>query len=89
VLTYDYARYGSIKGRLKEISASTFDDSEGKPYYKATTTLDKQNIDSQNNKNPLKAGMTVEASVVTGEKTLLQYLLKPINTAAAKAFTER
>jgi len=89
VLTYDYARYGSIKGKLTKISASTFDDADGKPFYKATSSLDQQYLDSQKGKKSLKAGMTVEANIVTGEKTLLQYLLKPIHTTAGKAFRER
>jgi len=89
VLTYDFARYGSIKGKLTKISASTFTDTDGKPYYKAITTLDKQYLESRKGKQYLKPGMTVEASIVTGEKTLLQYLLKPIHTTAGKAFRER
>jgi len=89
ILTYDYARYGSIKGKLTAISASTFDDPDGKPYYKATTSLNQQYLASRKGKKKLKAGMTVEASIVTGEKTLLQYILKPIHTTAGKAFRER
>jgi len=89
ILTYDYARYGSIDGKLVAISASTFNDAEGKPYYKATITLSKQYIDSSKSKKNLKAGMTVEASIVTGEKTILQYILKPIQAGTGKAFQER
>ena len=89
ILTYDYARYGSLTGKLTSISASTFNDDDGKPYYKATIALDNQYLDSRKGKKQLKAGMTVEASIVTGEKTLLQYILKPIHTTAGKAFRER
>ena len=89
VLTYDYARYGSIKGKLIDISASTFQDEEQKPYYKATTQLETQYLDSRKGRRQLKAGMTVEANIVTGKKTLLQYILKPIHTTAGKAFKER
>ncbi len=89
VLTYDYARYGSIKGKLTSISASTFDDTEGKPYYKAKIELEKQYIGSKRNPRRLRAGMTVQADIITGEKTLLQYLLKPIHRSVSESFTER
>ncbi|MCB1827664.1 MAG: HlyD family type I secretion periplasmic adaptor subunit, partial [Coxiellaceae bacterium] len=91
ITSYYYARYGSINGKLASISATTFDDEEGKPYYKATITLDKQYVGSDKNKLKLKlkAGMTVEAGIVTGEKTLLQYLLKPIHSMTGKSFRER
>ncbi len=89
VLTYDFARYGSINGKLSNISASTFTDENNKPYYKATTTLEHQYVGKGKSHQRLRAGMTIEASVITGEKTLLQYLLKPIQTTTQKAFRER
>jgi len=89
VLTYDYARYGSIKGTLKNISASTFMDQDNKPFYKAIIELDKQYLGADKNARPLKAGMTVQADILTGEKSLLEYLLKPIQRSVSDAFHER
>jgi adhesin transport system membrane fusion protein len=89
ILTYDFARYGSISGKLTKLSASTYDDEEGNPYYRATVTLDKQYIGSNGTRKNLKPGMTVQADIVTGEKTILQYLLKPIHRARDAAFSER
>lgn len=89
VLTYDFARYGSIHGILTALSASTFLDEKGVPYYKATIQLSKQYVGSGEKKRSLLPGMTVEASVITGEKTLLQYLLKPIHRSTSSAFSER
>jgi HlyD family type I secretion membrane fusion protein len=89
VLTYDFARYGAIEGKLANISASTYNDEEGKPYYRATISLDKQYLGNDSNKKYVKPGMTVQADVVTGEKTILQYLLKPIHRARDAAFSER
>lgn len=89
VLTYDYARYGSIQGKLINLSASTFMDKEGKPYYKATISLAQQYVGRGATQKTLRPGMTVEANVQTGSKTLLQYLLKPIRTSASTAFRER
>ena len=89
ILAYDYARYGSISGKLTKISASTFTTEEGDAYYKATIHLDKQSIGSGANEKRLKPGMTVQADINTGQKTILQYLLKPIHRARDSAFSER
>lgn len=89
ILTYDFARYGSITGKLSSISASTFENKEGQPYYLATIKLDKQFFTHRGEKKYLKSGMTVQADIVTGEKTILQYLLKPVHRAGESAFRER
>ena len=89
ILTFDFARYGAITGKLKKLSASTFQESDKEPYYKATITLDKQYIGDNGNEKKLKPGMTVQADIVTGEKTILQYLMKPIHRARDAAFSER
>lgn len=89
LLTYDFARYGAIAGKLTRLSASTFEDKEGKPFYRATIALDQQYLGSGDKKKQLKPGMTVQADIITGEKTLLNYLLKPIHRARDAAFTER
>lgn len=90
VLAYDYARYGSIQGKLSNISASTFLDDKGRPYYRATTTLSVQYIGgAKGMRKQLIPGMTVEANIATGEKTLMQYLLKPIQKTTEAAFKER
>jgi len=90
VISYDYARYGSVKGKLAKLSASTFlDQKTGAPYYKATIDLNSQYIERKGERKKLLPGMTVQADVVTGHKTLLEYILKPIHTARGSAFSER
>lgn len=87
VAAYDYARYGSLKGELIAISATSFKDRQGNPYYKGIISLNLQYANNPENK--LKAGMTLVADIVTGEKTVLQYLLKPIHTTLEASFYER
>lgn len=90
VNTYDYSRYGAIDGKLENISATTFkDEEEGTPYYLGEIHLKHQNLVSDGKKYELLPGMSVQADIITGDKTLLQYLFKPINTAMSSAFTER
>jgi adhesin transport system membrane fusion protein len=89
ILTYDYARFGTIDGKVSNISASTFFDEKGNPYYKAQIQLAKQYLGPPNQKRLLKSGMTVQADIITGSKTLLAYLLKPIQRSVTDAFRER
>ncbi|OAN53687.1 hypothetical protein A6A04_13865 [Paramagnetospirillum marisnigri] len=90
VATYDFVRYGTVKGLLKQISATTYiDEKDASPYYKGWIVLEKPYVGSQSGENPILPGMTVQADIITGDKTLLQYLLKPIHVSLAQAFRER
>lgn len=86
--TYDFSRYGSVQGRLERISATTFTAENGERYYQGSVVLSKNYVGS-NPANLVLPGMTVMADVVTGEKTILQYLLRPVQVATQTAFTER
>lgn len=86
--TYDFSRYGFITGKLDQISASTFAAENGDRFYQGRVLLD-QNYVGHNKENIVMPGMTVMADVITGEKTILQYLLKPIHLSLQTAFSER
>jgi len=89
VTTYDFARYGYIPGELTSVSATTFLNEKGEPYYKAQVKLTKNYVGDQPGMRVVTPGMTVQAEVVTGNKTLLQYMLKPIFTQMDQSFHER
>lgn len=89
VSTYDFARYGGIEGTLDDISAATFLDEEGEPYYKGRVTLAQNHVGGDPEKNLVMPGMTVQADINTGQKTLLEYLLKPIVSSVNESFRER
>lgn len=86
--SYDFSRYGYIQGELAQISATTFKADNGDRSYHGRITLDKNYV-GQNSSNTIVPGMTVMADVITGRKTILQYLLKPIHLSLQTAFTER
>lgn len=89
VTTYDFARYGAISGELKDISASTFLDAEGEPYYRGGVTLDRRYVGSDPELKRILPGMTVQADIKTGKKTLLAYLLNPVISSFKTSFRER
>lgn len=86
--TYDFSRYGFVKGTLDQISATTFQGDKGERFYQGRILLD-QNYVGNDPSNVVMPGMTVMADVITGEKTILQYMLKPIHLSMKTAFTER
>ena len=89
VSTYDTVRYGTIPGTVTQVSASTFQDENGEPYYKATISLAKNHVGSHDGRNLVLPGMVVDARINTGGKTLLEYLLKPVYRSLDNAFDER
>ncbi|ALG72653.1 secretion protein HlyD [Azospirillum thiophilum] len=89
VLTYDFARYGAIPGTLLRISASTFLDEQHRPYYKAIIGLSRNHVGRDDVHHPVLPGMTTQVEMTTGERSLLEYLLKPIYFALSDSFNER
>ena len=87
--SYDPQRFGVIEGEVGRISPSTYLDEENQPYYKAQIILAKKYLGSQPGKYKLIPGMTVTADIRTGEKTVLDYLLKPVYRGFQNAFQER
>ena len=89
ITTFDFARFGSIEGRVSKISASTFKDRKDEVYYKAEIRLSKNYVGSNAAHNIVLPGMVAEVDINTGNRTLLEYLLRPIYQSLDSAFTER
>tara|TARA_R110002049_G_scaffold225521_1_gene397491 strand:- start:101862 stop:103217 length:1356 start_codon:yes stop_codon:yes gene_type:complete len=87
--SYDPQRFGIIEGEVNRISPSTYLDEENQPYYKTQILLAKKYLGTQPEKHKLIPGMTVTADIRTGEKTVLDYLLKPVYRGFQNAFQER
>lgn len=87
--TYNFSRFGGISGELNHVSASSFMDERGNTYFKGVIKLPRNYIGGNPSSNRITAGMTVVADIKTGEKTVLQYLVKPINNALSTSFRER
>ena len=86
---YEVSNYGSLEGFVERMSATTFLDDKNKPYYKAIVKLEKVYIGDDPNSNLILPGMTLEADIQTGSKSVLQYLLKPIFKSGRQALRER
>ncbi|WP_153912525.1 HlyD family type I secretion periplasmic adaptor subunit [Shewanella sp. TC10] len=86
---FDYSRYGALDGVVKRISPSTDSDEKGGVFYKVQIAIDKPYFLDNPDEFALIPGMTGEADIVTGEKSVFQYLWKPVFTNINQAFGER
>ncbi len=89
VTTFDFSRYGSINGTITALSATTFTSEQGTPYYKGMIKLEQHYVGNNPEINKVLPGMIVNADIITGEKSLLAYMLKPIHRSLNSAFIER
>jgi len=87
--SYNASRFGSINGTVKQISATTYLDERGNPYYRSEITLEKSWVGDNPDFMKIIPGMTVQANIETGEKSILDYLLRPISRGFHNAFSER
>jgi HlyD family type I secretion membrane fusion protein len=87
--TYDYSRYGTLEGTLTHVSPTTFTGPKGELYYDGKVAPAKSFLGFEEKRNRLLPGMTADVDIVTGEKTVFEYLLKPVYTLRETAFRER
>jgi adhesin transport system membrane fusion protein len=84
---YDFATYGGLEAMLEHISADTVLDEKGNAFFLVRVRTLSSSIGAQ--KFPIIPGMVAEVDILTGKKSVLAYLMKPILRAKSKAMTER
>lgn len=83
---YDFSIYGALDGKLEHISADTMKDDKDNVFYLVRVRTDRAGFDAS---LPIIPGMTTQVDILTGKKTVLSYLLKPVLRAKQNALTER
>ena len=86
---YDYTIYGGLKANLELISADTITDEEGNSFYLIQVRTDKSHLGSDEHPLLIIPGMVATVDIITGEKSVLAYLLKPVLKARSEAMRER
>lgn len=87
---YDYTVYGGLKARLERIGADTITDEDKKTtYYMITLRTDRSHLGTDEKPLLIIPGMVASVDIITGKKSILSYLLKPIIKARAEALHER
>lgn len=86
---YDFAIYGGLSAQLAHISADSLLDERNEPYFLIQVRTTRNYLGSEKKPLPIMPGMTAQVDILTGKKTVWNYLLKPINKAWHNALTER
>lgn len=90
ITAYDFSIYGGLSGRVRNISAdSIYDEVEKQAYYSALVETDHSYLMKNGRRLPIMPGMISDVEILTGSKSLLRYLFKPVLRAFDEALTER
>lgn len=75
---YDFSIYGGLKGKVKNVSANTITDEKGNSFYLVTVETDKSFLVKNGKPLEIMSGMTADVDILTGKKTVMDFILKPI-----------
>jgi adhesin transport system membrane fusion protein len=87
VAAFDYTTHGTVKAKVTEISADSLTDERGERYFRVGMSLEPSSVAAFG--KPLTPGMTLTADSVTGQRTVLEYVLSPIRGLSQTAFRDR
>ena len=90
ITAYDFSIYGGLEGEVEQISAdSVYDEQTHENFYLVTVKTLTTQLKREKENLPIIPGMVASVDILTGKKSVLDYLLKPINKARAEALRER
>jgi len=90
VTAYDFSTYGGLEGRVVQVSAdSIYDDKEKEAYFTVIVETDKSYLMASGRPLPITPGMMTNTQIITGRKSVLTYLMKPVLKARSDALRER
>lgn len=89
ITAYDFSIYGGLEGTVEHISADTIEDEKGENFYLVKVRTKQSAMIYRGTRLPIIPGMTAQVDVLTGKKSVLDYLLKPILKAKQNALRER
>ncbi|WP_419786991.1 HlyD family type I secretion periplasmic adaptor subunit [Pseudodesulfovibrio sp.] len=89
ITAYDFSIYGGLDGTVENISADTIQNEKGESFYLVKVRTKSNSITYRGESLPIMPGMTAQVDILTGKKSVLDYLLKPILKARQNALRER
>ena len=90
VTAYDFSTYGGLDGKVVQVSAdSIYDEVEREAYFIVIVETEKSYLDKIGRRLPITPGMMTDTQIITGRKSVLTYLLKPVLKARSDALRER
>ena len=89
ISAYDPQRYGALDGELVRIGANSVTDSKGNIFFEIEVRTKENYLGDKDAPMPITPGMVAQTEIITGERSILGYLMKPVLRAKDKALTER
>jgi adhesin transport system membrane fusion protein len=86
---YDFAIYGGLTGKLTYISSDTIIDEQGETYYLVRIKTDENHLSKDGKRYEIMVGMVANVDIITGKKTVMDFILKPILKVKQGALRER
>lgn len=89
ISAYDYSIFGGLEGKIEYVSADSLQPQQGEPFFVVHVRTASNAIAYQGRSLKVTPGMTASVDVVTGMRSVLTYLLKPVNRMREQAMRER
>jgi membrane fusion protein, adhesin transport system len=89
VTTYDFSTFGGLEGVVEQISADTITDKREQSYYRIYLRTKSNFLEKNGRQYLIMPGLQVEVDILTGKKSILNYLMKPFLRAVENSMTER
>jgi len=90
VTAYDFSTYGGLDGRVVQVSAdSIYDEAKKEAYFTVIVETERSYVTAAGHKLPIGPGLMTDTQIITGRKSILTYLLKPVLKARSEALRER
>lgn len=89
ITAYDYSIYGGLDGELIDISPDTITDEQGETFYRARIKTNETELRRKGEVLPITTGMEAQVDILTGEKSVMQYMLKPFVKTLNQSLSER
>ncbi|TNE33032.1 MAG: HlyD family type I secretion periplasmic adaptor subunit [Alphaproteobacteria bacterium] len=89
ITAYDFSIYGGLDGEVVDISADTIVDERGESFYRVRVRTNETSLLYNGKEHQIIPGMTASVDIITGKKSIMDYLLKPFIKASRTALRER
>jgi adhesin transport system membrane fusion protein len=89
ITAYDFGIYGGLDGRVVDISADTIEDEQGEDFFRVKIRTEKSSLEYKGEVLPIMPGMVASVDILTGKKSVMDYLLKPFIKTLDNAMHER
>lgn len=89
ITAYDYSIYGGLDGELYDISADSITNEKDETYYRVRIRTDQSQLVRKGEQLDIVPGMVATVDILTGEKTVMDYILKPLKKTLNNSLSER